>query len=59
MLVQRDGQRVRLITRSGYNWTKRFPWIVQAALKTQRKQLVIDGDGVDGYSDFDALQQAV
>jgi bifunctional non-homologous end joining protein LigD len=23
--VERDGDRVRLITRGGYNWTKRFP----------------------------------
>jgi bifunctional non-homologous end joining protein LigD len=33
MLVQRDGERVRLITRGGYDWTKRYQWIVQAALK--------------------------
>jgi ATP-dependent DNA ligase len=28
--VERDGDRVRLITRGGYDWTKRFPWIVSA-----------------------------
>jgi bifunctional non-homologous end joining protein LigD len=59
MLVQRDGERVRLITRGGYDWTKRYPWIVQAALKNRHKQFVIDGEavilGVDGYSDFNAL----
>jgi bifunctional non-homologous end joining protein LigD len=59
MLVQRDGERVRLITRGGYDWTKRYPWIVQAALKNRNKQFVIDGEavilGVDGYSDFNAL----
>jgi ATP-dependent DNA ligase len=59
MLVQRDGGRVRLITRNGYDWTKRYPWIVQAALKNRHKQFVIDGEavilGVDGYSDFNAL----
>jgi ATP-dependent DNA ligase len=27
--VERDGDRVRLITRSGYNWSKRYPWIVE------------------------------
>jgi ATP-dependent DNA ligase len=57
--VERDGDRVRLITRGGYDWTKRFPWIVEAALKNRQKRFVIDGEavtlGVDGISDFDAL----
>jgi len=48
-----------LITRGGYDWTKRYPWIVQAALKNRHKQFVIDGEavilGVDGHSDFNAL----
>jgi ATP-dependent DNA ligase len=29
--VECNGDRVRLITRGGYDWTKRFPWIVEAA----------------------------
>jgi ATP-dependent DNA ligase len=57
--VERDGDRVRLITRGGYNWTKRYPWIVEAALKNRQKRFVIDGEavvlGVDGISDFNAL----
>jgi bifunctional non-homologous end joining protein LigD len=57
--VERQGDRVRLITRGGYDWTKRFPWIVEAALKNRQKHFVIDGEavilGVDGYSDFNAL----
>jgi hypothetical protein len=57
--VERDGDRVRLITRGGYDWTKRFPWIAEAALKNRRKQFVIDGEavvlGVDGVADFNAL----
>src|SRR6201996_1057392 len=57
--VERDGERVRLITRGGYNWTKRYPWVVEAALKNRVKQFVIDGEavvlGVDGISDFNAL----
>jgi bifunctional non-homologous end joining protein LigD len=40
-------------------WTKRYPWIVEAALKNKQKHFVIDGEavilGVDGYSDFNAL----
>jgi bifunctional non-homologous end joining protein LigD len=37
---------VRLITKGGYDWTKRFPWIVEAALKNRHKQFVIDGEAV-------------
>jgi bifunctional non-homologous end joining protein LigD len=50
---------VRLITKGGYNWTSRYPWIVEAALKNRHKQFVIDGEavvlGVDGVADFNAL----
>jgi bifunctional non-homologous end joining protein LigD len=57
--LERDGDRVRLITRGGYNWTDRYPWIVEAALKNRHRQFVIDGAavvlGVDGVADFDAL----
>jgi bifunctional non-homologous end joining protein LigD len=57
--VERDGDRVRLMTRNGYDWTRRYPWIVAAARKNRIKQFVVDGEavilGVDGVSDFDAL----
>jgi len=57
--VERNGDRVRLITRGGYDWTRRYPWIVEAALKNRTKHFVIDGEavifGVDGYSDFNAM----
>jgi len=57
--LERDGDRVRMITRGGYNWSDRYPWIVEAALKHRFKQFVIDGEavvlGVDGVSDFNAL----
>jgi ATP-dependent DNA ligase len=57
--VEREGKRVRLITKGGYDWTKRFPWVVQAALKNRQSHFVIDGEavvlGVDGRSDFNAL----
>jgi bifunctional non-homologous end joining protein LigD len=57
--LERDGDRVRLVTRGGYNWTDRYPWIVESALKNRIKQFVIDGEavvlGVDGVSDFEAL----
>ena len=59
MRVERNGERVRLITRNGYDWTNRYPWIVEAARKNRIKQFVIDGEavvlGVDGVPDFNAL----
>ncbi|WFU66721.1 MULTISPECIES: DNA ligase [Bradyrhizobium] len=44
--LKRDGDRVRLIIKGGYDWTKRFPWIVEAALKNRQKQFVIDGEAI-------------
>src|SRR5262245_750737 len=29
LMVARSGDRVRLITKGGYDWTRRFPWIVE------------------------------
>jgi bifunctional non-homologous end joining protein LigD len=59
MMVIRDQDRVRLISRGGNDWTKHFPLIVEAALKLRRKHFVLDGEVVvldkDGVSDFDAL----
>lgn len=57
--VIREGDRVRLITKGGMDWTKRFPWIAEVALKIRQTRFVIDGEavllGVDGVSDFDGL----
>jgi len=57
--VMREDSRVRLLTKGGYDWTKRFPRIAEAALKNRRTHFVIDGEaiilGVDGYSDFNVL----
>ena len=59
LIVVRDGDRARLLTRNGHDWTKRYPWIVESALKNRTRQFAIDGEavvlGVDGVSDFDAL----
>jgi bifunctional non-homologous end joining protein LigD len=59
IMVIREPDRVRLITKSGVDCTKRFPWIADAARTNRRKQFIIDGEavllGVDGVSDFDGL----
>jgi bifunctional non-homologous end joining protein LigD len=44
--VERQGERIRLINRNGYDWTKRYPWIVEAALKNRRTHFVIDCEAV-------------
>ncbi len=45
-----------LITRGGYNWSDRYPCIVESALKNRHKHFVIGGEavvlGVDGVADF-------
>jgi bifunctional non-homologous end joining protein LigD len=59
MLVVRDRDRVRLISRGGRDWADRFPLIVSAALELPEMRFVIDGEVVilneDGTSDFDKL----
>jgi ATP-dependent DNA ligase len=59
LIVQRDGARVRLFTRNGYDWSDRYPLIVEAALRNRATSFVIDGEavllGVDGISDFNGL----
>jgi ATP-dependent DNA ligase len=57
--VERDGKAVRVSSRNGLDWTWRFPWIVESALKLPVAQFAIDGEicvlDVRGVSDFDAL----
>jgi bifunctional non-homologous end joining protein LigD len=59
LLVERDGDRVRLFSRNGNEWTRRYPWIVEAARKIRQQRFVLDGEavvlGVDGIADFNAL----
>jgi bifunctional non-homologous end joining protein LigD len=59
MMLIREGDRVRLKTKSGLDYTKRYPWVVETALKIRKDQFILDGEvvvlGVDGVSNFDAL----
>ncbi|MEH2517448.1 bifunctional non-homologous end joining protein LigD [Bradyrhizobium sp. AZCC 1610] len=59
MRLERDGNRVRLLSKSGHDWTSRYPWIAETALKIRKSRFIIDGEAVvlnvDGVSDFNAL----
>ena len=59
LIVQREGERVRLFTRSGHDWSGRYPLIIEAALRNRNVLLGVDGEavllGVDGRSDFNGL----
>jgi bifunctional non-homologous end joining protein LigD len=55
-MARRDGNRVRLFTRRGYDWSAKYPWIVDA-LRIRVRSIIVDGEAVwagkDGKSDFD------
>jgi ATP-dependent DNA ligase len=57
--LERDGKQVQLVSKGGNDLTKRFPWIVETALKMRKSRFIIDGEavvlGVNGISDFNAL----
>jgi bifunctional non-homologous end joining protein LigD len=57
--VVRNGKEVKLLSRSGLDWTWRYPMIVEHALKIRRQRFMIDGEicvlDLQGVSDFDAL----
>jgi ATP-dependent DNA ligase len=59
LIVIRKDKQMRLITRNGHDWSGRYPWIVESALKNRQKHFVIDGEavvlGVEGIADFNAL----
>ncbi len=59
LIVQRDGERVRLFTRGGFDWTDRYPNIVEAARRLRTSSFVIDGEAVwldeAGIARFDRL----
>ena len=59
LIVRRDGDRIRLYTRRGYNWSGRYPLIVDAVRRLKVRSVILDGEAVvcgpDGRSDFDKL----
>jgi bifunctional non-homologous end joining protein LigD len=39
--LERNDDHVRLFTRNGHDWSGRFPWIAEAALKNRQKRELI------------------
>ena len=60
ILARRDAKGVRLFTRNGYDFTARFPKIVEAVGSLGVRSCVIDGEAIvvdeRGLSVFDALR---
>ncbi|WP_312016047.1 hypothetical protein [Bradyrhizobium sp. JYMT SZCCT0428] len=46
LIVHRDGKRVRLFTRNGYDWSDKYPLITEAALRIRSTSFVLDGEAV-------------
>jgi ATP-dependent DNA ligase len=60
ILARRQGDRVRLFTRNGYDFTIRFPKIVSAVAALPARSCVVDGEAIvvnrQGLSVFDLLR---
>ncbi|MDW9984836.1 ATP-dependent DNA ligase [Sinorhizobium meliloti] len=63
LAVHIEAGRVRVLTRGGYDWTERFPTIVDDARRIAVKTAILDGEAVvlddQGRSDFGMLQRAL
>ncbi|WPJ68027.1 ATP-dependent DNA ligase [Sinorhizobium phage StopSmel] len=61
--VHVEADRVKILTRGGHDWAKRFASIAQAAQQLGSGTMIIDGEAVvldaQGRSDFGLLQQAL
>ncbi len=57
------GQKIRILTRGGHDWTHRFPSIAADAALLDVESAIVDGEAVvlneRGTSDFGALQRAL
>lgn len=60
LIVRRRGARVRIFTKNGFDWTERYPRIVEAVGNLKVTSCAIDGEGVvcgsDGIADFERLR---
>jgi bifunctional non-homologous end joining protein LigD len=62
-IARRDGDRVRVFSRHGKDWTDKVPAIVEAMLALPVKSATFDGEGVVvddlGVTDFERLRTAL
>jgi bifunctional non-homologous end joining protein LigD len=62
-MIAADGSAVRIHTRSGLDWTARFPAIAEAVAKRNLRSCLLDGEivviGKNGVTDFSALAAAL
>jgi bifunctional non-homologous end joining protein LigD len=58
-ICRRDGERVRLFSRGGHDWSKQLPAVVAAMRALPVTSVTLDGEivicGRDGVSDFDKM----
>jgi len=61
MMVLRAGERARVFTRNGFDWTERFSLIATAAAALSVRSCLIDGEAIasgdDGLADFQRLRR--
>jgi ATP-dependent DNA ligase len=61
LMVRKDLADVRLLTRNGRDWTRRFPLILVTAAALQVRSCLIDGEAVacdhDGLAVFERLRR--
>jgi bifunctional non-homologous end joining protein LigD len=59
LIVRKEGTRVRVFTRRGFDWTDRYSAITIALKLLRVRSATLDGEGVycgkDGLSDFEKL----
>jgi bifunctional non-homologous end joining protein LigD len=60
LMARRDSAGIRLLTRNGYDWSPRYPLIVQAVDALRVRSCLIDGEAVacneHGLAVFDRLR---
>ena len=60
IIARRDGERMRLYSRPGNDFTRRFPLIVDALSRLRSRSCIIDGEAVacdeNGVASFDLIR---
>ena len=60
IIARKDGERVRLYSRPGNDFTRRFPLIVDALSRLRSRSCIIDGEPVacddNGVASFDLVR---